>query len=56
MGTIERTILSSDLGQRGNARPVDGFRSVIQLCIDLGYDDGEIRRMVSLNAAELMGL
>jgi hypothetical protein len=55
-GTIERTILASDLGQMGNDRPVDGFKSLIGTCIDLGYSDADIRRMISLNAAELIGL
>lgn len=55
-GTVERTILASDLGQAGNDRPVDGFRSLIGTCIDLGYSDADIRRMISLNAAELIGL
>jgi hypothetical protein len=55
-GTVEKTILSSDLGQAWNAMPVTGFRSIIQVCIDLGYSDAQIRRMVSLNAADLMGL
>jgi hypothetical protein len=55
-GTVERTILGSDLGQRGRDRPVEGFRSVIEQCIGLGYSDNDIRRMISLNAAELIGL
>lgn len=55
-GTVERTILGSDLGQRGRDRPVEGFRSVIEQCLELGYSDGDIRRMISLNAAELIGL
>lgn len=55
-GTVERTILASDLGQVGNDRPVEGFMSVISTCIDLGFSDEQIRRMISLNAAELIGL
>jgi hypothetical protein len=55
-GTVERTILASDLGQAGNDRPVDGFRNLIGTCLDLGYTDDMIRRMTSLNAAELIGL
>ncbi len=55
-GTVERTILGSDLGQVGNPKLVDGFRSVIETCLDLGYGEAEVRRMVSGNAAELMGL
>ena len=53
---VERTILASDLGQVGNDRPVDGFRSIIGTCIDLGYSDNQIQRMISLNGAELIGL
>ena len=31
-GTVDRTILGSDLGQRGNPHPVAGFRDVIATC------------------------
>jgi hypothetical protein len=55
-GGTERTILGSDLGQVNNPTPVTGFRAVIRLCIELGYDDPTIRRLVSGNAAALMGL
>ncbi|HVY86936.1 MAG TPA: DUF6282 family protein [Caulobacterales bacterium] len=55
-GTVERTILASDLGQAGNDKPVDGFKSIVGTCIDLGYSDAQIRRMISQNAAELIGL
>jgi hypothetical protein len=55
-GGTERTILGSDLGQIQNPTPVTGFRSVIRLCIGLGYDDATIRRLVGGNAAELLGL
>lgn len=55
-GTLDRTILGSDLGQAGNPRPVEGFRAVIGTCIDLGYSEGDIRKMVSVNAARLFGL
>jgi microsomal dipeptidase-like Zn-dependent dipeptidase len=55
-GTVERTILGSDLGQQGNPRLVDGFRNVIETCLDLGYEEAQIRKLVSSNAAELVGL
>ncbi|MEI9852667.1 MAG: DUF6282 family protein [Sphingomonas sp.] len=55
-GTLDRTILGSDLGQAGNPRPVDGFRAVIGTCLDLGYGEEDIRKMVSTNAARLFGL
>ena len=53
---MEQTILGSDLGQINNPSPVEGFRSVIRICIELGYDDSQIRAMISGNAARLMGL
>lgn len=55
-GTVDRTILASDLGQRGADHPVVGFRNVIRICIDLGYSDDDIRKMVSHNALDLLGM
>jgi formylmethanofuran dehydrogenase subunit D len=55
-GTVAKTILGSDLGQVGNPRVVDGFRSVISICLDLGYSEDDVRKMVSTNAAMLIGL
>jgi hypothetical protein len=55
-GTVDLTILGSDLGQVGNPRIVDGFRSVIGTCLDLGHSEDDIRKMTSTNAATLMGL
>jgi hypothetical protein len=55
-GTLEQTILGSDLGQIRNPTPVTGFRAVIRLCIGLGYDDEEIRKLVGGNAARLLGI
>ena len=55
-GTVDRTILGSDLGQRGNPHPVAGFRHVIATCLDLGYSESDVRKMISTNAADLMGL
>jgi hypothetical protein len=53
---IEQTILCSDLGQTGTFSPLDGFRRGIKLCMDLGYDDEEIQRMVSTNTARALGI
>lgn len=55
-GTVDRTILGSDLGQQGNPRIVDGFRHVIRTCLDLGYTEAEVRKMTSTNASALMGI
>jgi hypothetical protein len=53
---VERTILGSDLGQLGNPRLVDGFKNVIETCLDLGYSSEQVRMMTSTNAAQLVGL
>jgi Family of unknown function (DUF6282) len=53
---VDQTILSSDLGQMKNPRPVEGFREVIGLCLELGFSDEDVRKMVSTNATQLLGL
>lgn len=55
-GGVDRTILASDLGQVGNDRPVTGFRAVIAKCIELGYSDEDIRKLISTNALALLGI
>jgi hypothetical protein len=53
---VEQTMLCSDLGQTGTFTPVEGFRRGIRLCMDLGYDDDQIRKMVSTNTARALGI
>lgn len=53
---VDQTVLCSDLGQTGTISPLEGFRRGIRLCMDLGYDDQQIRKMVSSNAARMLGL
>ena len=53
---VDNTILSSDLGLPNGPRPVDGFRAVVQVLIDLGYSDDEIRRLVGRNALKMLNL
>ncbi|WP_044874670.1 DUF6282 family protein [Pseudomonas sp. LFM046] len=55
-GTVDLTILGSDLGQQGNPTIVDGFRNVIATVLDLGYSEEDVRKMTSLNAARLMNI
>ena len=52
----DNTILCSDLGQVGTIGPIDGMRAGIRMCIDLGYSDEDITKMVSTNAATLLGI
>jgi len=53
---VDQTVLCSDLGQTGTIGPIEGIRRGIKLCMDLGYDDDQIRKMVSSNAARMLGL
>jgi hypothetical protein len=54
-GTVDLTILGSDLGQVGNPTIANGFRAVISQAIELGYSDEDIRKMTSTNALRLLG-
>lgn len=53
---VDHTILGSDLGQTGNPGIVEGFRTVICICLKLGYNETDIRKMISGNASKLMNL
>lgn len=53
---VDRTILGSDLGRVGLPKLADGFLDVIEMCLDLGYPEADVRKMVSTNAAALVGL
>ena len=55
-GTVDLTILGSDLGQQGNPSIADGFRNVIGQLLDLEYSDEAIRKMTSGNTSRLMNL
>ncbi len=53
---VDRTILSSDLGLLDNPRPVEGFRQIVRLLLDLQFSKSDIRRLISRNAAGLLDL
>ena len=53
---VDKTILCSDLGQVGTFSPVDGLRRGIKLCMDLGYSDEDIKKMVSFNTARALAI
>ena len=53
---VDQTMLCSDLSQKGTFSPLEGFRRSIRLCMDLGYPDEDIRKVVSLNAARAIGI
>lgn len=52
----EFCILSSDLGQRGNALPPDGFGAFLVALRSRGFSEQEISRMAKENPARLLGL
>jgi len=49
-------ILSSDLGQKGNPLPADGFADFIAAMRERGFTDAELARMTKQNPASLLGL
>ena len=53
---VEHAILSSDLGQAGNALPADGFATYMDALRKKGFTDQEIDRMAKQNPARLLGL
>jgi 6-phosphogluconolactonase (cycloisomerase 2 family) len=53
---VEHAILSSDLGQAGNALPADGFATFIDALRRKGFTDQELDRMAKQNPARLLGL
>jgi len=52
----ERTVIDSDLGQKINPLPVDGYIYVIQQLLDHGIAEKDIRQMICRNTAFLLGL
>jgi microsomal dipeptidase-like Zn-dependent dipeptidase len=52
----ESCILSSDLGQRGNALPPDGFAAFIGALRTRGFSEQETDTMSKRNPARLLGL
>ena len=56
VASVDRTVLSSDLGLLDNPRPVEGFRQIVRILLDLQYSAADIRKLVSINAAGLLDL
>lgn len=52
----ERTVIDSDLGQKGNPLPVDGYILLMQQLLDHGISEKDIRQMICRNTAYLLGL
>jgi len=56
IGGVDRTILSSDLGLLDNPRPVEGFRQIVRMLLDLQFPAADIQRLIGINAAGLLDL
>jgi hypothetical protein len=52
----ERTAIDSDLGQKGNPLPVDGYIYIVQQLLDHGVSEKDVRQMICRNTAYLLGL
>lgn len=53
---VDNTILSSDLGLTGSQQPVDGYRSIVQMLLDLQMSSSDIRKLISGNASRFLNL
>ena len=53
---VDRTLLCSDLGLVGSPRPVDGYRGVVKILLDLQIPASDIRKLIGSNAAALLNL
>jgi hypothetical protein len=49
-------ILSSDLGQKNNALPVDGYAAFLQAMRTRGFTERDVNLMSKENPAKLLGL
>jgi uncharacterized protein DUF6282 len=52
----QAVILSSDLGQRGNPLPPDGFADFLAAMLARGFTEQDVARMSKENPAQLLGL
>ncbi|TXN29980.1 DUF6282 family protein [Lacisediminihabitans profunda] len=52
----EHTVINSDLGQKANPLPVDGYILIVGQLLDHGVPEKDIRTMICHNTAYLLGL
>lgn len=55
-GSVDKTLLCSDLGLTQAPPPVEGYREIVAMLLDLQYSHADIRKMISGNAATLLGI
>jgi hypothetical protein len=51
---VDRTILSSDLGQNNNPLPVEAYERIIGMLLQAGLKEAEIKTMITTNPAKLL--
>lgn len=51
-----RCVLATDYGQRHSPAPGEGMRIFVQLCLEQGLSEADVRTMVVDNPARLLGL
>lgn len=51
-----RCVLATDYGQLHSPAPVEGLRIFVQLCLEQGISEADIRTMIVENPARLLGL
>ncbi|MCB1462666.1 MAG: hypothetical protein KDJ90_09645 [Nitratireductor sp.] len=56
VGGVNHTVLSSDLGLQGSPRPLEGYRQIVRMLLELQVSKADIRRMIGDNAAWLLNL
>ncbi|WP_196258828.1 DUF6282 family protein [Pelagibacterium limicola] len=53
---VQNTLFGSDLGLEGLPRPVEGYRIIVDILLDLGISASDISIMISLNGSSLLNL
>jgi len=53
---VQSCVLSSDLGQKANALPADGYAAFLLAMRDRGFSEQDVARMSKQNPARLFGL
>jgi predicted TIM-barrel fold metal-dependent hydrolase len=52
----DHLVISSDYGQAGNGSPVAGVKAFVQLLLDEGVEEKDVKKMIVENPATLLGL
>ena len=53
---IDHTIISADLGMTQSLRPVEGFRHMVSMLLDLQFSSADIKKLISTNSRKLLNM